>query len=263
MFINSKRLMFEIIQIWGHFLINRYRAILVFGLVGFFGAVLFNKTSPEEYEAILVIKMIDAYDYFGVSSKVEDPSLLIARLKLPSTYSQKEVDSCFLSDAKSPREELVSKVTATLVGRVDSIVQLKIKRPKKELAQRCAQAIYDMINDQQLRIKAGRDSINSIMLSNYSKQYKELSSRNMSGYEREKIQFLLEKISNLDYGNLAGQSEVTLIAPIYTTENPLWLKRGAILVIGFLIGLFLGWVILNGVQIWKIYSVKKINRISG
>jgi hypothetical protein len=241
----------------GGILVNHFRAILVFGLVGFLGAILFNKTITNRYEATLIMKMIEVYDHLGALNKVEEPTLLITRLKQPSTYTQKEVDSCFSANAKFPHEELVSKVNATLVGRLDSVVQLKIRGPTKELAAQCGQAIYEMITDQQLRIKADRDNLNSILLLNYRKQYKELSSLDGLEHKTDRLLFLLEKISILDFSNVVGQNQVAVISPIYISENRLLLKRGIILVIGFLVGSFLGWIVLNGMQIWKIYIVEK------
>lgn len=246
------------------FLANIYKTILVFGLFGLFGlfgATLFNNASPKEYEATIFIKMIEVSDYNGILSKVEDPKLLIARLKQPSTYSQKEVDSCLLVEAKFPFKELVGKVTASLVGGADSVVQLKIKLPTKKMAAQCMQAIYEMISEQQLRIKSDRDNRNLIALSQYRKQYKELeaidASGNLSMHERYELRLLLEKINILEFAYATTQNQATVIVPIYVSENPFLLMRMVILAFGFLIGLFLGWIVLNGVQIWKIYGVKK------
>ena len=88
------------------FLLESWKAILATGLVGLLGAAGFIVFTPSQYEATAQIQMAQIApnnnnnnnnnnsNPLGVN--VEDPNLLMARLKLPSSYTEDEIKACGL-----------------------------------------------------------------------------------------------------------------------------------------------------------------------
>jgi hypothetical protein len=144
------------------FLLESWKTIVSVGLLGLLGSVGFLAVTPTQYEATAQIQMaqISANNNSNNNNNntnplgvnVEEPNLLMARLKLPTTYSAAEMKACGLEGQKMPGESLVSMSKFSAVKGVGSIVELKIRMGSREQAVVCAQALFENIRESQNQI---------------------------------------------------------------------------------------------------------------
>lgn len=144
------------------FLTESWKQIVAMGVIGILGALGFVFVVPSQYEATAQIKMaqIDNNNNnnntntntnpLGVN--LESPSLLVARLKLPSSYSEAQIKACGLENKKYPAEELAELAKFSVLKGVDSIVELRIRHQSKNQAIICTQALFDHVRESQAQI---------------------------------------------------------------------------------------------------------------
>lgn len=210
---------------------------------------------PERYEAILQIQM--AQFSAGV---VEEPAMLIQRLRLPSAYSVEVLRYCEMPEAG---DFLGGKLDIKPIPNVTTAVDMKLQAAGPAQAKQCAEAIATMITAQQSNMleehlsallglvvhyqqaladeRLQAEKIKAFSLSDFGY----LARLDKSSWLRTRIAALQEEIF------LSRQHPTKLMAPIYVPSKPLPSKSGVVLWLGVISGLMLGVLYALGREAWR------------
>lgn len=258
------------------FLIQSWRGIVGIALIVLFAAVGFLTVTPNQYEAIAQIQMAQ----FGIGRNntntvsnsnsansssnslgvnVEDPNLLIARLKLATTYSAREFNACGLEQKKMPAETLIDLSRFSLIKGVGSVVELRVRAGKKEQAIKCAQALFENIRESQNLIIKPYIKEAEMLLKIHKVSLKEsqafIASADKSGValsvaylaNRDEAKFLIYEISRLNtFIYSAEDRQAKLVSPIYASELPVYPQKNVTLVAALFAGFFIGLLFMLG-----------------
>ncbi len=241
------------------FLMESWKTIIGVGLLGLLGSVGFLAVTPNQYEATAQIQMAQIsarnnnHNDNPLGVNVEEPNLLMARLKLPTTYSAAEIKACDLEGQKMPAESLVSMSKFSAVKGVGSIVELSIRMESREQAVVCAQALFENIRESQNQIIKPYIEEAKALLIKYQARLKEaqelVTRADKSGAalsaaylaNRDEVKFLTDESIRLNTFVTAGDArQAKLVSPIYASEAAVFPKKKIALMVGLLVGLFLG-----------------------
>lgn len=253
------------------FLMESWKIIVGIGLVGLLGSLGFLALTPNQYEATAQIQMAQISANTNnnpLGANVEEPNLLIARLKSPTTYSAAEIKACGLESQKMPAESLISMSKFSAVNGVGSIVDLKIRMESREQAVVCVRALFENIRESQNQIINPYIQEAKTLLAKYQVRLKEtqefVTRADKSGAAlsaaylayRDEVKFLTDESIRLNtFVTSRDTRQAKLISPIYASEIPVFPKKNITLMLGLLAGLFLG-LLLGMVR--KIYSKYRV-----
>jgi Chain length determinant protein len=256
-----------------YFFLESWKAILGVGFLGLLGAAGFLAVTPNQYEAIAQIQMAQTSsnsDTNNLMVNVEAPSLLLARLKLPTNYSAAEIKACGLEKAKMPTESLVALSKFSTVKGVGSIVELKIRGEFRESAIICARALFENIRESQNQIIKPSIEGARVLIRNYQVRLKEaqelLTRADKSGAalsatylaNRDEVKFLTSEIIRLTtFLTYSDAHQTKLLSPIYASEAPVFPNKLITLVVGLLGGLFSGLLLVIFRKGWLNYQASQ------
>jgi uncharacterized protein involved in exopolysaccharide biosynthesis len=242
-----------------NFLIRSWKVIVMTSLVGLVCAACFIALATTQYEAVVNIQMTQISPNTGKNDisplgvNLEEPSSLLARLKLPSSFNSKEFEACGVDQEKYPAESLISLLNFSLIRGASSLIELRIRAQSKYISVMCAQAIFENIRESQNLILKPYIDESKILLSEYRARLNEVKSQIAQADKdelafsifylenRDDIKFLSQEIARLNAFILSGEvRQAKIIAPIYVSDNVTSPSKKKILLIGFLTGLFLG-----------------------
>jgi capsular polysaccharide biosynthesis protein len=255
------------------FLVESWKAIALTGLLGLIGSIAYLWVTPNQYQATAQIQMAqisinsnNSTNPLGVN--IEDPNLLMARLKLPTTYSAKEIKACGFESSAAPSEALATAVKLSLMKRAESMVELKINRDNKEAAIACAQSLFENIKASQNEIVKPYIEEAKIMLVKYQDRLTNsqslVSRADKSGAalsaaylaNRDEVKFLTEEILRLNtFITSADTRQAKLVSPIYVSDIPVAPKKRIALIVSLFAGLFLGLLLMLVKRGYKAYKV--------
>jgi hypothetical protein len=258
------------------FLVESWKTIVLTGILGVFSSVAYLWVTPNQYLATAQIQMaqISASNNNNNNTNtnplginIEEPNLLIARFKLPSNYSTKEIMACGFESSKSPFESLVTAVKLSAVKGVGSMVELKINRDNKETAIACAQSLFENIKASQNEIIKPYIEEAKILLVKYQDRLTNsqslISRADKSGAalsasylaSRDEVKFLTDEILRLNAFIVSADSkQAKLVSPIYASDDPVVPNKRMALIAGLFAGLFLGLVFMLGKRGYKAYK---------
>ena len=248
-----------------HFLRGAYKIIAITGAIGLIVAIAYLTTAPKQYEAIaqIAVAQISTNNYINnpLGINIEEPSLLISRLSLPSSFPPQVLDICGIDEGVNSAVTLSKFIKFTSLKGVANVIELKTFGKTPEAAAACAQSIFDLIKNTQAQIVAPINANIKIKLENdierLAKAKELLTKVDKSGSAigaaylstRDEIRFLLEEITALKDMIVSNQNRATrLIAPVYVSDTPIAPKKRLVLALGVLGGLFLGLVLTLGFQ---------------
>ena len=259
------------------FLLESWKTIVGVGLLGLLGSVGFLAVTPNQYEAIAQIQIaqISANNNntnpLGVN--VEEPNMLMARLKLPTSYSAEEIKACGLEGQKMPAESIVAMSNFSAIKGVGSIVELKIRMESREQAVVCAQALFENIRESQNQIIKPYIEEAKGLLTKYQARLKEaqelVTRADKSGAalsaaylaNRDEVKFLTDESIRLNTFVTAGDArQAKLVSPIYASEAAVFPKKKIALMNGLLAGLFLGLFLVMVRKVWNNYRTNQVLR---
>ena len=231
-----------------------WRTILGTGALGLAAAAVYLLVATKTYEATVQVQMAQlspaSSSTSGTGASVEAPSLLVARLGLPTTYPPETVAACGLEGDARAGESLAEAVAASSSRDIESVVLLKVRRHSTTRARQCGEAIFEMIRAQQealaaplvkqaerrlgdaeQRLTGIRDFVATVDKSGiFTPAY--LVTRGEAGALQEEIDELNEFI--------AERRGSRLVSPVYVTLDPVSPKIVRSLQFGVSIGLVLG-----------------------
>ncbi|MEO0047067.1 MAG: hypothetical protein RLZZ410_26 [Pseudomonadota bacterium] len=240
------------------FIIESWKTILATGIVGILAAVGYIVVTPNKYEATAQIQMAQLSSGQVAATNVEDPNLLIARMKLPSSYDQNAITICGNQTEKYPAESL-AKMVVLSVSKGTQMVELKVNGLSREQATQCAESILRIVKDTQKAITEPIIDEAKAKLVKYSQRLQEAQSfiakADKSGSSmsaaylstRDEVKYLTDESIRLnDLIISANTRQTKLVSPIYAPENKVSPKRANALIAGLFAGLFLGLLFMLG-----------------
>ncbi|QWC95513.1 hypothetical protein G6733_01720 [Polynucleobacter paneuropaeus] len=254
------------------FLKGSYKTILIFGVLGVVIATAYLAITPKQYEASVQIAMAQTSsannnnnnnnNISPLGINIEEPALLIARLSSPTSYTPKAIAACGLQDQINAALALSKAIKVTIPKGVANLVDLKTFGESPQVAQDCAQGVFDLIKTTQAQIVAPYIEEAKVKLADDQERLqkaKEVVARSdKSGAAmsasylstRDEIRYLLDEITTLKNVVTSNQNRATrMVAPIFASDAPIAPKKRMVLAAGVLGGLFLGVLIALARQI--------------
>lgn len=237
-----------------------WKSIAGFTVLGIAGAVFFLWVVPKQYEASAQIKMAQIANVNNNNNNInplginiEEPQTLIARMALPTSYPKETIALCGLADENDADAQLTKKVKLSIPKGVGGTVDLKIRNTSKEIAKACVNAVYQLIKSSQAQLVAPYIEEASKKLKieeeRLGRATQVIAKADRSGAAvsaaylatRDEIRYLLDQISNLQSIITGNESRAAhLTAPIYLKDEPVFPQKRNSLLIGLLLGGFLG-----------------------
>ncbi len=241
------------------FFIESWKTILLTTILGLLGASAYVWLTPNTYEGAMQVQMAQLASGTGNNNvsplgiNMEDPLVLIARLKMPSIYDQANIDACSLTGKPNAPEILAKKVNSTQLKGNNSVVEVKIQDASVKQVAQCLENIFEKIRTTQNAIKEPFLNEAKQKVITYEAKLKESksviaradksSSALSAAYlaTRDEVRQLTDEIVYLNNFIAAGESRrAKLISPIYVSDRPVSPKKLIGLIIGLLAGIFLG-----------------------
>lgn len=250
---------------------NEYQFILGFTLLGFVGAASYLWAVPKQYEVIGQIKMaqianlnlnLNNNNVIPLGTSIEEPNALIARMALPTSYPKETIALCGLAEEKDAGALLAIKAKLSLPKGLGGTVDLKIRDTSKEVAEACANAIYEFVKTSQAQLiapyveEASKKLIIEKERLSRATEFIARADKSGSGVSgaylatRDEIRYLVDQISALQAVINGNESRAArLVAPIYVKDHPVFPQKRNGLLLGLLLGGFLG-LLLAVVRRW-------------
>jgi len=230
-----------------------WQIILAFGSIGLVCALIYLFLAPNLYLASGQIQLSQtrATNYEWVN--IEDPNILIARVKSPANISDKTLLTCQYSSAV----DLTKHIQLGLIKTVPPTLDVTFKHSSPDVAKACVEAIIEEIKASQDSQIAEKNIQYQKLIQDYisdlnklKREYSQvsLSKRDFAVVDeivlKERIRLTTEKIFTLGSFILsATEGSGKLLAPIYAPSSPIPPKRFITLVAGLLLGLLFGLLI--------------------
>ncbi len=258
------------------FLQESWKTIAGFTVLGIAGAALFIWVIPKQYEASAQIKMAQIPNVNNNNNNninplginIEEPQALISRMVLPTSYPKETIALCGLADQKDADGALARKVKLSIPKGVGGTVDLKIRHTSKDTANACINAIYQLIKSTQaqliapyideaskkLRIEEDRLGRATQVIAKADKSGAAVSAAYLA--TRDEIRYLLDQISSLQNIITGNESRAAhLTAPIYVKDQPVFPQRRNSLLVGLLLGGFLGLILALARKWYRSYRL--------
>jgi len=252
------------------FLIESWQSILAAGVLGVLAAVTYIVVTPNKYEATAQIEMArissNNNNSNPLGSNIEDPNLLIARMKSPSSYDQALIVACGYEGKKQAAQSLAKMIKLSL-SKGTQMVELKATGLSQEQATQCAQSVFNNIKQSQKMIAEPIVEEAKIKMARYATRLQEaqifIAKADKAGSSmsaaylstRDEMKYLTDEMIRLnDLISSANARQTKLVSPIYSPENKVSPKRAIALIAGLFAGLFFGLLLMLGKRGYKAYK---------
>lgn len=238
-----------------------WKSIAVAGITGITLSITYLVVTPKQFEAVVQITMaqIGAANNNNINPlgvNIEEPSLLIARMSSPTSFTPQVIEACGLQDKANAASVLSKSIKLTIPKGVANVVELKTFGPSSQAAEQCNLAVFELIKTTQSLIVGPYIAEAKVKLDDdverLAKAKDLVSKADKSGSAigaaylstRDEIRYLLDEITTLKNIVTSSQNRVTrLVAPIYAADTPISPKKGVTLAAGLFGGLCLGLLI--------------------
>jgi hypothetical protein len=174
-------------------------------------------------------------------------------MALPTSYSKETIALCGLAEEKDAGALLAKKAKLSLPKGLGGTVDLEIRDTSKEVAEACANAIYEFVKTSQAQLiapyveEASKKLIIEKERLSRATEFIARADKSGSGVSgaylatRDEIRYLVDQISNLQAVINGNESRAArLVAPIYVKDHPVFPQKRNGLLLGLLLGGFLG-----------------------
>jgi capsular polysaccharide biosynthesis protein len=254
------------------FLVESWKAILVTGVLGVLVAGTYIVVTPNKYEATAQIEMAKINNNNNnnssslLGSNIEDPNLLIARMKSPSNYDQASIVACGFEGEKQAAERLAKMIKVGL-SKGTQMVELKATGLSQEQAMQCAQSVFNNIKQSQKMIAEPIIEESKAKLARYAARLQEaqtfISKADKSGSSmsaaylstRDEMKHITDEITLLnDLISSASNRQTKLVSPIYVSQKKVAPKEIVSLTAGLMGGIFFGLLLMIGLRSYRSYK---------
>jgi capsular polysaccharide biosynthesis protein len=250
--------------------------ISVTGFIGLVASLAYDLITPKQYEAIAQIQIAQIRTASNINSNplginIEEPSMLIARLSIPTAFTPSTITACGLDGRENAPSILVKSIKLSQPKGAPTVVEIKIIGSNPDVLHKCANAIFGLVKtfqDQlvapyivEANIKLTNNKIRLDSAKDFILKADKSGSVIGAAYlsNRDEIRYLLDEIATLQDIIASDTSrETRLVAPIYVGEVPISPKKQVTLSVGLLGGIFLGLLIALLYQIICKFRAQRI-----
>jgi len=250
------------------FLMESWKTILATGVLGVLVALTYIVVTPNKYEATAQIEMAKIHNNSSpLGLNIEDPNLLIARMKSPSNYDQSLIVACGYEGKRWPAERLAKMIKISL-SKGTQMVELKVTGLSQEQAMQCAQSVFNNIKQSQKMIAEPIIGEAKIKLASYAARLQEaqtfISKADKSGSSmsaaylstRDEMKHIADEMTRLnDLISSASNRQTKLVSTIYVPHKKVAPQEIISLIAGLIGGLFVGIVLMMGLRAYHSYKV--------
>ncbi|WP_281661948.1 hypothetical protein [Microvirgula aerodenitrificans] len=242
------------------FVRDRWKIIATGAVLGTLVGIGILFTLPPMFEATAAISMAQVpragnggTEPVPAFYNIEEPAVLIERLKLPSTYSEMALAVCRppAPEAMTP-EAMVRMVSVGVPRSANSVAVIRIRRDSPQTAEKCANALFEMIRSQQEAMAAPveQDLQYAVVAleARLAEGQNELNRAEKKGRyqtlffaKRDELLFLNQQIYSL-HRAIQRITPAYLIAPVYASPSPVSPPCSLILTATTLAGFLLGFL---------------------
>jgi capsular polysaccharide biosynthesis protein len=233
------------------FVKESYQLLIGFTLIGVMCAIIFLFVTPNQYEASTQIQLAqivgNSNSIYSSLTNIESSSLLIIRLKNSADYPPEDFEAC--GGINENHKTISSIVTVAQMKGFDNLVELKIRRTSKEIASKCADAIF-------LYIKSIEEELKNLIIldarqkiEEYSQEIQALEKGIIRSDGSSKSLFLLDllvmdELKTLRYERrllnqfikVSRMYPTKLFSPIVVSNSPVSPNKKMVLLAGLLGG---------------------------
>lgn len=227
-----------------------WASILIIGITGFIGAYISLQFMSKTYVATAQVQLSQIrginYDWINV----EDPNLLIARMKSPTSFSDNSLAAC----QRTSGYEMDKKVQFKLLLASPPTLEILVKNRSPELSLACAEAIVQDLKKYETnliskKIDQYKESYDYYIgrTNKLKKEFTKLpaSQSTMASVDeiaaRDQISWITNKVMSLDSViRSVDEGSGMLLSPISFSPTPISPKPLVIMIAGFLMGLLIG-----------------------
>ncbi len=224
--------------------------ILIFAIIGLITALVYLQFVPNSYLATAQVQLSQIRGANYEWSNLEDPNLLLARMKSPTSFSDKSLVACQYAS----RFEMVKNVQLSLVKALPPSVEISVKNLSPTLSISCAEAVVEDLKNYEEDLVGKKIVQYKEWLEYYSAKMNKLKKdyRLLPAYQgaiasvdeiaaRDQIKWITEKVLSLDgVIRFADEGAGRLLSPIFVSPKPVSPKSLIIEIAGFLLGLMIG-----------------------
>ncbi len=229
------------------FLLSWWKLIVACGTAGVLGAWFYLNGIPATYEAQTIVAMakvpvisIDE-ESLMLSNKfeaIELPTLLAERMSLSSTLPESTIHACGLVDSA----ELMEALKIISSNNQHSTLKFSVRHSSPKLAKRCANAVFEMIREQQaMLVKPVMARLeNSLDAFAQSANEMGLAAKLAGSSERDSDAIRMRLAVRQFRQALTADTGTRMLAPVYAPEKPVSTSRKQVLLSWGAAGVFLG-----------------------
>lgn len=225
-------------------------SILIIGIIGIISAFIALQFIPNTYIATAQVQLSQIRGANYEWTNLEDPNLLISRMKSPTSFGNESLDACQYPSGF----EAVKKVQFGLLKASPPILEITVKNRSPELSLLCTKAIVeelkkyeaDLVNKRIIQYKELLDYYIGRM-NKLKKEFSKLPTSHSTVASvdeiaaRDQVRWITDKTMSLDnFIRFCDEGAGMLLSPISTPPMPISPKRLVIMIAGFLIGLLIG-----------------------
>jgi uncharacterized protein involved in exopolysaccharide biosynthesis len=256
------------------FLIDSWKTILLGGVAGGLLGWGYVVITPVKYQATASIQVAKI-----AGNDVEDPGMLVEKLKLPMYFSKKTYVACNVMNQLKPGETIAKILKPTLV-KTAGIITITYQEDSPENAKKCLESVLDdiRVNQRLLAEPIFERKTNQLFnlklkLESAEKAIKRLSDKSVSldfsdskfsasalllattlNKEKE-IEDLKIEIKDLEIQLVKPQTEeASLITQIFAPQQKVSPKTANVLLTSLFGGLFLGLMFVIGQRTYRAYK---------
>lgn len=231
----------------------QWRRILSGCVAGGILAAAWLVVTPYKYEAKWQFQIAQIAKDGGSAAglNVEEPAVLVQRLRSLSAYTEQVRKVC-ISGEDELGDYLGGVFEAQIIKNVTTVVDMRVRSNSVSQVRQCAEALVSMMVAQENELLderlAGRREQLALYQDSLLKEQLQLERIKTSelgnfGYlaKSDRLSWLRSRIDALqEEALLSKMHPAKLLAPIYISNNPVWPKKGFVLILGVLMGLMFG-----------------------
>lgn len=246
------------------FLLGAWKSILAGGVGGAVLAAGYLAVTAPQYEASALISMAQVPATGNANNtnagpsiaSVEDPTFLIERLKMPSTYTPAAIAACGMGQTGMPAEAMSRLIDVTRPRSVGSVIVIRVRKESPQLATQCVNGLFEMIREQQAAmVKPVEEDLQGALVDlearlsakqgDHEKAERQGLYQSVFLAKRDELLFLNQQIYTLRRAT-RRMTPTTLVSPIYARANPVAPQRSLVVIAATLAGLFGGLLLAAG-----------------
>jgi len=239
-----------------NFVRNFWKIICVSSLAGLCLGVVYITVIPPQFEAVGLFRIAQIQSKqptTNQSNNLEEPAVLIYKLKNPNFYGDKEFQACGVGGLNKLGDQVIGMMSVTTFAGNNSIIKLNVLGSSPSQSVACAHAIFEaikksqdnalsgeyleanrLLNYYQAKLDDTKDFMKNPPKGDISQSISYLVARDEAQFALREVERIRQSIRSIEEGSSR------LISPFYASDTQVFPKKKLILFIATLIGLLFG-----------------------